>query len=146
MIRQRRGFTIAEMAFVIAVMALITSITVPALEVLVRRARADEARTMLSAIADRELQHFRDTGKFLACPAQGEVPRGKSAAFPSADCWKELGITVEGEVRYRFAVDVKENASEFTVIAEGDLDGDGVTSDYRLDGRTQAVTIKEAIE
>lgn len=142
---RRRGFTIAELAFVIAVMAIITSLTVPALEVLVRRARADEARITLAAISDRELQHFRDTGKFLACPATGDVPRGTATPFVGTECWKELGLTIEGDVRFRYAVEVSEPTG-FTVVAEGDLDADGVTSSYRLDGRSQALTIKEALE
>ena len=141
---RRSGFTIAEMAFVIAVMALLTSVTVPAVEVLARRARAGEARTMLAAIADRELQHFRDTGAFLACPKSGDVPRGVEAAFPKAECWKQLGVQVDGPVRFRYGVGV--TGTEFTVTAEGDLDADGVASDYRWDGRTQALTITEALE
>lgn len=142
--RAPRGFTISELGFVVAVMAILTSLTVPALEPLVRRARADEARVMLAAIADRELQHFRDTGRFLACPASGEVPRGVEAAFPADACWKELGVLVPGLVRFRYGVEATD--ANFTVVAEGDLDADGVSSEYRWDGRTQALSIKEALE
>ncbi|MFT3711916.1 MAG: prepilin-type N-terminal cleavage/methylation domain-containing protein [Archangium sp.] len=141
--RSARGFTIAELAFVLAVMGIVVSITVPTGEALIRRARADEAHAILAAIAHQELRHWRDTGAFLACPATGEVPK-KATPFAVSDCWKSLGVAPQGEVRFRYSVEVKDGS--FTAIAEGDLDGDGVTSDYRWDGRTGALTIREALE
>lgn len=141
--RRSRGFTIAELAFVLAIIGVVISVTVPAGELLLRRARADEANTMLAAVAHQELKHWRDTGRFLACPASGDVPR-KPTAFPTSECWTTLGIAVQGPVRFRYSVEVKDGA--FTVVAEGDLDADGVTSEYRWDGRSGAVTTREALE
>ena len=87
---RRTGFTIVELAYVMAVMGAVVAITVPTFDVLLRRARAGEATTFLAAIEHAELQHFRDTGVWLACPATAEGPKGAPQPFTAAGCWKAL--------------------------------------------------------
>src|SRR5437868_475251 len=90
----RRGFSILELSYVLVVMAIIATISVPAYDVFFKRARTDEARSMLATIADSELRHFRDRGSYLACAASGPIPGG-AGVFPNdAACWKTLGIEV----------------------------------------------------
>ncbi len=140
----RRGFTLIELCFVIAIMGLLVAIVVPTYEVLLRRAQAEEAPAMLQAIAHAELQHFRDQGRYLACPATGEIPRGP-APFPNGQqCWQDLGIQVGGEVRYRYGVTM--DGGDFLVTAEGDLDRDGAPSRYTLRGRDRSVEIEDGLE
>ena len=70
----RRGFTLIELCFVIAIIAILAAVTVPAYDVLLRRAHSAEARSMMTAIAHAQLQYQRDHGSYLACAATGEVP------------------------------------------------------------------------
>jgi prepilin-type N-terminal cleavage/methylation domain-containing protein len=140
----KRGFTIIELALVLAVMGVLVAATAPTIHFLMLNARTSEARTMLSAIAHAELRHRRDHGQVLACPAEGEVPKGP-VRFPSErPCWKALGVETDGEVRYRYSVVV--GPSGWTALAEGDLDGDGVTSTFSLDGATLALTVAREFE
>lgn len=120
-------------------MALLTAITVPTYQVLIDRTRTEEARSTLQAIAHAELRHFRDQHAYLACPAQGDVPKGPVAFANDADCWKRLGIQVDGVVRYRYSVTAAEGT--FDAVAEGDLDGDGVTSRFTLHGRDLSLDV-----
>jgi prepilin-type N-terminal cleavage/methylation domain-containing protein len=140
----RRGFSILELSYVLAVMALIAALTVPAYDIFYKRARVDEARSMLAAIADSELRHFRDRGSYLECAAAGQVPKGP-VAFPNETaCWKSLGIEVTGEVRFRYSVELVEGT--FVAVAEGDLDADGVTSRFRWNGRTSVLDVERELE
>lgn len=141
---KRRGMTIVELAFVLAVMGAVVAITVPTSTVLLQRARTDEARAFLSALEHAELRHFRDTGTWLACPASGEVPRGVARRTSGSGCWATLLGAEPLELRYRYRVDLVDG--HFVAIAEGDLDGDGQLSEFRLDGRTHQLDIKDELE
>jgi len=140
----RRAFTLIELCFVLAILALLMGATVPAYDHLHRRAKAAEADSMLQAIAHAQLQLFRDRGEYLACPPAGEVPRGLVPWSDPQGCWKAMGIRVGGAVRYRYAVELLDGS--FVATAEGDLDGDGQPSLYRLDGRSLAVSVEGALE
>ena len=140
----RRGFTLLELCCVITIISLLTAVTVPAFDVLVRRAHVAEAHSMLPALAHAQLRYQRDHGAFLPCAATGEIPQ-PTARFPNAEpCWKALGIRIGGEVRYRYGITVTED--NFTITAEGDLDRDGKPSRFTLDGKTQHVDITDELE
>lgn len=139
----RRGFTLIELAFVVAVIAILTAVTVPIAFTVVQRARVEEARATLHLIAHAQLQHRRDQGAYLPCAAVGEVPK-TPVPFATAECWEKLGVVPEGRVRYRYSVDVEGDA--FTVVAEGDLDADGTASRLTLDGRTLDVAVQQEFE
>lgn len=140
----RRGFTLIELCFVLAILALLVGVTVPAYSHLHLRAKAAEADSMLQAIGHAQLQHFRDRGTYLACPAQGEIPGGLAPWQDPQGCWKAMGIEVGGAVRYRYSVEL--HGSDFVAVAEGDLDGDGQSGRYRLDGRSLVVTAEGPLE
>ena len=140
----RRGFTILELSCVLAVIAIISALCIPAYDVLVRRAKADEARTVIHAIAHAQLRHYRDHGGYLACDPQVD-PAAAAGSFPNqAACWKQLGITLDGDVRYRYAVALTDDS--FEVTATGDLNRDGEFSRFTLSGHDLQLTIQDELE
>jgi len=140
----RRGFTLLELSYVIAILAILAALTVPAFDTLLRRARTDEARTNVHAISWAELQYFRDHGTYLACAPTGAIPKVPEA-FPTHDpCWKALRLGLAGDVRYRYGVSL--DGDSFQVVAEGDLDRDGQTSRFVLHGRDDRLDIQDELE
>ena len=138
-----RAFTLIELSYVLVIISLLTAVTVPAYDLLVRRAQAAEATSMVHAIASAERQRYRDQGAYLACPAEGDVP-ALPRAFPAAPCWEALGIRVTDPVRYRYSVALE--GDSFVVTAEGDLDRDGVAARYTLRGRDLHLDVVEPLE
>jgi hypothetical protein len=110
------------------------------------RGRAAEARAVLEAIANAELGHFRDHGRFLACaPSADEPPRGVPGRFDAARAgWTELGVRIDGPVRFRYEVVVA--GASFHAIASGDLDGDGRDSRFVMRGKDLAVAVEDELE
>ncbi|GEM_PF-2098669 len=138
------GFTLIELCYVVTVITVLTAVTVPVYDVLLRRARAHEAHAVLHDVAHAQLRHHRDRGTYVDCPVADPVP-DPTGRFPvGRACWKELGVIVEGEVRFRYGTETSDEG--FTVIGEGDLDGDGETSRFVLDGRTMVITTDRELE
>ena len=100
-----RGFTLIELALVLAVIGILVTLAVPAYQPIVFRSRAAEPRLLLPAIANAELAYFRDHGKFIAAPpSASKVPAVPVAFDTNQPGWKDLGMRVEGLVRYRYEV------------------------------------------
>ena len=137
----RRGFTLIELALVIAIIGLLTTMVVPAYDLLVRRARAAEVRSTLEAIADAELAHRRDTGSYLPCGSPGP---GLFELDPKAQCWSDLGIHFGAAPRFRYAVAA--DRGSFTALAVGDQDHDGKLARFRLEGAGLAFWSQDPFE
>lgn len=142
-----RGFTLIELAFVLAILGVLVSIAAPGYRGIMLRSRAAEAPVSLEALADAELRYFRDHGAFLACPPMPPAgpPRGTVARLdPKAPGFKELGFNLDGDIRYQYEVVLEEGT--FKAIARGDLDANGKASTYTLRGDTLALEIKDELE
>jgi type IV pilus assembly protein PilE len=141
-----RGFTLMELALVLLLIGLLASLTAPSFGRMVLRGRTLEARVMLDAIDAAERAYFRDHGRYVACaPSTDAVPRGVRAPFDHSRAgWRELGVRSEGATRYRYEVRLQEGG--FVALAEGDLDGDGKSSLFTLDGRTHKLAVENELE
>ncbi|GDX83581.1 hypothetical protein LBMAG42_53920 [Deltaproteobacteria bacterium] len=141
--RLRSAFTLVELAFVMAILAVLVAAAVPSYQSVLRHAQVAEAYTMVQGIAHAEKRIFRDQGRFLPCGEPGQPP-ARTAPFSDDPCWRELGFSVSGDVRYHYWVESA--GDEFRVFAVGDLDHDGKLSRLELSGLTLAVRVEDELE
>ena len=141
------------MTVVVTALGVLAAVVVPAFARYTARTRTAEAPRYLAAIALAETTYYvhsaerpDSTGalpprQFLAtdpCP-EGAPPAARRPGNWNAGTWPYLGLTAEGPVYYSYQVTTTGTAGSATatVIAHGDLDGDGITSTFL---RTLSVT------
>jgi prepilin-type N-terminal cleavage/methylation domain-containing protein len=132
--RRQLGFTLIELLAVIAIISALAGMGIPAFNRYLRHAQAAEAGSLALAIADAQLQYRLRTGRFAGCEKNPPQVPGRSGAIWSKDPrgWKDLGFAAEGRLRYQYEVELTNDGRSFTVVARGDLDGDGEPSEARL--------------
>lgn len=131
---RRHGFTLIEMACVLGVITILTSIAIPTFTIYMQRAKETEALINVEAIAYLEQVRILEIGEAIACEPRPEaVPGGDRASFQSTNAWADLGFMPSpAAVRFQYEVQ-KRGPKQFTVIARGDLDRDGKTTEIVLD-------------
>ncbi len=122
------GFTIMELALVVAVMAHLAAIGVIGYGIFRQRALAAEVKPTLYLIADA--QRAMPGGPIPCAPSPPFIPTDEVRWQPS-EGFERLGLRPGPQVRYQYEVQVEPDG-RFVVIARGDLDADGETSEYRL--------------
>lgn len=147
-LESRRGFTLLELSLVVGLIALLSGLAVHGYGSFRRQALVNEAYGNVQAIY--ALQAGRPGGP-VACAASPEaVPALSAVPWRASECFGALGFRVEGETRFQYevVVDDTEPASErhFVVIARGDLDGDGETSEIRLSSRRAELDVARPLE
>lgn len=135
-----RGFTLLELACVVAIISALTSIAVPSFRVYRDRAFDTEATVNVETIAYLEQVAILERGAPVACPPNPAAIPAPLAAFADDEAWQALGFRPEGRVRHQYEVVV--DGDDFLVRARGDLDQDGVHSEHVVDSKTMSLLSK----
>ncbi len=96
-----------------------------------------EAQVLLMALRQAELAYKAESGEFLTC---GPVPQQMPVArvrWPEESCFDQIGFKPPGKVRFQIASAIEEG--ELTMMARGDIDGDGVPEVWLLDEESSSV-------
>jgi hypothetical protein len=129
------------------VIGILAAIAIPNFIKFQKRSKTMEARSNVRQLCTEERAFKEQNGKFLAAgPQPAKVPRGEPpVAFPSDPDFEKLGFVAE-KVRYQYQVVVSQDGESAQCIARGDLDGNGVTSEYVYDTATGETSIEREFE
>jgi prepilin-type N-terminal cleavage/methylation domain-containing protein len=149
-LRQARGFTLIEIMIVVAIIGIIASMAMPTFTLLTLRSKAAERHEVMlrikKAVGDYYLQNGSTIPKGEAEPLAG----AETPAFPYVSAkrmpnwklagWSEVFRTSEeimGATYYSYSFVCTEpsgtDPATLTIVARGDLDGDGIPSEKRLE-------------
>lgn len=130
---------------VVAVVGILAAIAIPNFLRFNLRSRAAEAKVNVRALATGELARFAEHDEFVAAgPSPAGTPGRDKRQFQPDAGFRELFFSPETPVYYQYEVKVSADGQRATVIARGDVDGDGEIAEYSqtLEGPTRGELIE----
>lgn len=139
------GMTLLELVAVLAILSAVVGSSSVLYSAHIRAAHTNEALTNVRLLA--ELVRAAP-GEPRACePSPPEVPKGKPAVWRASTGCAAVGFSPGGPTRFQYAVEVPgPDGAAFVVVARGDLDGDGVTSSFRLRADRAEIEVDRGLE
>lgn len=131
--RRRGGFTLVELMIAVAIIGALAALAVPSYLRFQLRSKVAEARINLASIATAENAYFGEFHRYVFAaptPAGPEGPNRRPWSGGGAADFDRLGFLPTGDVHFTYAVDTDPASAAFTVGARGDLDGNGVPSEF----------------
>lgn len=145
MCHRPRGFTLLELATVIAILAIVSTATMTGYSGYIHRAYAQQAVLHVHTLAG--LLSGMPGGPVACAPSPPAVPRGKPADWVSSEGFRTLRFAPGDRTRFQYEVAVPgPDGAAFAVRARGDLDGDGEASLYELVADVPGLRVTEGLE
>ncbi len=155
MIRKKnKAFTLIELMIAVAIIGILAGVAVPAFLKYMKKAKTTEALVNIRKIYDGEVAYYQDDhvsesgftlpAQFVeAPPTPATLPQNWKLAGNWEDpAWIAIKFAVDAPVLFRYSVIATGTGigSVFDAQAEGDLDGDGITSYFKRSVRFDSNT------
>ena len=126
--RHGSGFTLLELIFVVVIVGLLATISIPLFMAYQLRSKSAEAKSNLGAVAVAEKAYYSEAGLFLAAnPEPVAIPGPQAVPFDAVTSdFADLGFAPEGSVYFSYGVATSPDGSGYTADAGADIDANGI--------------------
>jgi len=166
MLKNKKGFTLIELMIVVAIIGILAAIAIPAFVKYLKQTKTSEAGLNLKTLGDGaasyyQAEHLDTDGQPVnrqfpttdyteSNTAEVEMPTGavsagnkKTADNFTDPAWTALKFQISKPAYYRYTYTPANGATaadedSYGSVAEGDLDGDAVTSQFTVNGSSNA--------
>jgi prepilin-type N-terminal cleavage/methylation domain-containing protein len=144
----QKGFTLIELMIVVAIIGILAAVAIPAFMDYMKRSKKTEASLQLNKIGKNSKRVYSETSSYVttagnrlpkdddSCCAGGGTDKNHCLKKPdlfAADAgWKELDFQIDEDTLFNYTYTGA--ATTFTALAEGDLDCDGTSITFTLNG------------
>jgi len=131
--RTDRGFTLIELMVSVAIVGILSSVALPSYQSMTLRTRKAERDVVMTAVnrglAAILVRDGRFEADFDGLPNPRGTPNGQKRLFDLASGdmapWRKVDLAIEGALYHSYSFLTV--GAELSIIAEGDLDADGVS-------------------
>jgi type IV pilus assembly protein PilA len=136
--RFSKGFSLVELMIVVAIIGILAAIAIPNFIAMQLKAKRSEVPGNVDGIKTSELSYDAAFDNYLSATAAPDAAPSKAMRnWITNASYTALGWAPDGQVRGSYAVGTP-SATDFTVTASCDVDGDLVTADYSATSSVQA--------
>lgn len=139
-LNEQRGFSLVELMIVVAIIAILAAIAIPAFMRFALKSKTSEATGNLAAIRTCQEAYRAEDDVYLPCAENpglaGLIAKPRPWVAPADPPvatygYDEIGFEPDGDVRYSYLVTVP-SSNVFVAVATGDLDGDTDDATFTL--------------
>lgn len=165
MARSRPSLSLIEVALLLCLLGIVLAVFVPTFLRRVRTNKITEASELLQEMSDRAASYYATSWgagrRHCLPPSAGPTPEAPTVDSVDVDffaddhaghaTWEALGFQPDQPIRYSYSYTPsrdgcdligRDDLGSVSFRAEGDLDGDGVTSTFELRGALEADGLK----
>lgn len=138
MMLQKKGFTLIELMIVVAIIGILAAIAIPNFLTFRLKAKMAEAKSNLGSIRLGEEAYHTEYDMYYGPIAQypeSDPATSKESWFITVTEFSAIAFEPTGQVYFRYSVGQNEAetyAQNFRAYAYGDLDGDGMRSQFYI--------------